>query len=222
MRMTRLSAALAATVFAVAVPLLIVPAAHASTGNAVTMANYAFAPAALTVHVGDVVTWTNTDKAPHDVTTTSGPVSIHSAMLMTGQSWQYTFTTPGTYSYICSIHPDMHASVVVKAAPSTPAKPHPSSASAAVSTHASAVVPASRRSSTAVTSPSKPAISTPAASSAPASSTSAAAPVAVAGSGSSSSGGELKPLLILAGGVAALVTFCLLVLASRPESASTS
>jgi len=84
---------------------------------AVEMTNFAFSPAAVNVHTGDTVTWTNHDTAPHDVTVTSGPVAVHSPLLSTGQTWSYTFTTPGTYDYICSIHPDMHAVVTVAAAP---------------------------------------------------------------------------------------------------------
>src|SRR5690348_10149497 len=79
--------------------------AHAAS-QSVTMAHYAFSPATITVHAGDTVTWTNTDVAPHDVTTTSSPVAVHSGTLSTGQSWTYTFTVPGAYHYICSIHPD--------------------------------------------------------------------------------------------------------------------
>src|SRR5579859_7351888 len=90
---------------------------------AVEMTNFAFSPAAVNVHTGDTVTWTNHDTAPHDVTVTSGPVAVHSPLLSTGQTWSYTFTTPGTYDYICSIHPDMHAVVTVAAAPAQPQRP---------------------------------------------------------------------------------------------------
>ncbi|GAA3433825.1 cupredoxin family copper-binding protein [Kutzneria kofuensis] len=95
------------------IPLLAVlaPTPAMAASQAVTMAQYAFAPASLTVHVGDTITWTNQDQAPHDVTTRRRTGRVHSPMLMTGQSWTYTFTQPGTYAYICSIHPDMKAQI---------------------------------------------------------------------------------------------------------------
>lgn len=86
-----------------------------SSTNSIKVAikNYAFSPGSLTVHVGDTVTWTNDDTAPHTVTTSSGPKSFDSGELQKGQSWSYTFTTPGTYQYYCAVHPDMTASVTV-------------------------------------------------------------------------------------------------------------
>lgn len=91
--------------------------APAATTHAVKISNYAFAPKSLTVYVGDKVTWTNEDTAPHTVTTTSGPARISSPNLSKGQSFSYTFTKAGTYSYYCAVHPDMTATVTVLAKP---------------------------------------------------------------------------------------------------------
>ena len=113
-RLLRATAGLLATVWLAAAVTTVAPAAAAGSAHAVTMANYAFAPAALTVHVGDTVTWTNTDQAPHNVVTTSGPTSITSPTLATHQSWSFTFTTPGTYKYFCYVHPFMTGTVVVQ------------------------------------------------------------------------------------------------------------
>ncbi|EPJ37324.1 hypothetical protein STAFG_5617 [Streptomyces afghaniensis 772] len=89
-----------------ALPLL--PAGQASAASySVTMKGYAFSPASLSVPAGSTVTWTNQDTAPHDVKTTSGPVPIHSPMLDKGQSWSLTFTTAGSYGYVCTVHPNM-------------------------------------------------------------------------------------------------------------------
>jgi plastocyanin len=88
-------------------------AAPAATHKSVMIQNYAFAPAALTVKVGDTVTWTNMDTAPHTVTVSSGPVTFASQSLQTGQTFSYTFTRAGTYQYYCAVHPDMKASVTV-------------------------------------------------------------------------------------------------------------
>jgi plastocyanin len=108
-----------------ATPKMTAAATPAGT-TAVAIKNYAFAPAALTVKVGTKVTWTNDDTAPHTVTVDSGPVKFNSPTLQKGDSFTYTFTTPGTYSYYCAVHPDMVASVTVTGSgptgpPSTPA-----------------------------------------------------------------------------------------------------
>jgi copper binding plastocyanin/azurin family protein len=67
------------------------------------------------VSVGATVTWTNTDQVPHDATSTAGPAKFTSPTLPTGRAWSYTFTVPGTYSYYCSIHPYMKATILAKA-----------------------------------------------------------------------------------------------------------
>ncbi|HVV13580.1 cupredoxin family copper-binding protein [Amycolatopsis sp.] len=79
----------------------------------VAIKNYAYDPAALTVAVGDTVTWTNDDTAPHTVTVSDGPVKFNSPNLQQGQTFTYTFTQAGTYSYYCAVHPDMKATVTV-------------------------------------------------------------------------------------------------------------
>lgn len=78
----------------------------------VTITNFAFDPAALTVKAGTKVTWTNNDIVAHTVTFTD---VANSPVLNRGDTFSRTFTTPGTYSYICSIHPFMHGTVVVTA-----------------------------------------------------------------------------------------------------------
>jgi plastocyanin len=196
-----------------------VPQAHAAT-HSITMAHYAFAPAQLTVRVGDSITWTNTDTAPHDVTTTSAPVTIHSSTVATGKTWTYMFMVPGTYQYICSIHPDMHATVTVIAAPATqsaaapartvaPAAPAgPAKSSGAAGASVTAAVPArttAPRSSVPAVTPATRGQSMP-------SVTAASAQVA-----SITSDGRLKPLLLVAGIIAAVATLCLLILASTPR-----
>ena len=83
-------------------------------GNTVMIQNFAFAPAALVVKVGTTVTWTNRDTDAHTVTSQGGNGGpLASAALSTGQSYSYTFTKPGTYSYLCTIHPFMTATVTV-------------------------------------------------------------------------------------------------------------
>jgi len=92
----------------------------AVTTKQVDIMNYTYSPATLTINVGDTVTWTNMDTAPHTVTVTSGPVKFKSPNLAKGESFTYTFTEAGTYDYYCAVHPDMVAKVVVKGSGSTP------------------------------------------------------------------------------------------------------
>ena len=82
-------------------------------GNAVTIDNFKFDPATLTVPVGSTVTWTNKDEEPHTIAAKDG--SFHSPTLDTKGTYSFTFTNPGTYDYICSIHPFMTGTVVVTA-----------------------------------------------------------------------------------------------------------
>jgi amicyanin len=82
-------------------------------GNAVTIDNFKFDPATLTVPVGSTVTWTNKDEEPHTIAAKDG--SFHSPTLDTKGTYSFTFANPGTYDYICSIHPFMTGTVVVTA-----------------------------------------------------------------------------------------------------------
>ena len=80
--------------------------------NAVTISNFAFAPASLTVPVGTTVTWTNRDEEPHTVVSSDGS-TFHSPGMGTDATFSFTFQNAGTFEYVCSIHPMMHGTVVV-------------------------------------------------------------------------------------------------------------
>lgn len=79
---------------------------------AVNIDNFSFSPAALTVHVGTTVTWTNRDDIPHTVVSTEG--AFKSKVLDTDEKFSFTFSKAGTYPYFCSIHPKMTGKVVVE------------------------------------------------------------------------------------------------------------
>ncbi len=79
---------------------------------AVEIKNFAFSPATLTIKTGTKVTWTNNDSVPHTVTADSGSL-LQSPTLSPGQSYSVTFTSAGTVSYHCRIHPMMKGQVVV-------------------------------------------------------------------------------------------------------------
>lgn len=80
-------------------------------GTAVNISDFKFNPATLTVPAGTTVTWTNQDEEPHTVAAKDG--SFHSPAMDTHATYSFTFTTPGSYDYICSIHPFMTGTVVV-------------------------------------------------------------------------------------------------------------
>jgi plastocyanin len=80
-------------------------------GDAVSIDNFAFVPATLTVPAGSTVTWTNHDEEPHTVAANDG--SFHSPGMGSQGTYSHTFPTAGRFDYVCSIHPFMHATVVV-------------------------------------------------------------------------------------------------------------
>lgn len=87
-------------------------AAPLVTAAAVTIVDFAFKPADLTVKVGDTVTWTNTGNAPHSVKWDDGtPAS--DPLTKGGAPYQRTFETAGTFTYVCGIHGSMKGIVTV-------------------------------------------------------------------------------------------------------------
>jgi plastocyanin len=87
-------------------------ATSTSSGNTVTLANFAFSPATLNIQVGTTVSWTNNDSTTHTVTSDSG--IFDSGNLAPNATFSYTFNTAGTFAYHCAIHTSMTGKVVVK------------------------------------------------------------------------------------------------------------
>ena len=79
-------------------------------GNKVVIENFTFNPSELQIKVGETVTWTNMDSAPHTVNSDL----FNSDTLNNGDSFSFTFDKAGTYDYICGIHPAMKGKIVVK------------------------------------------------------------------------------------------------------------
>ena len=96
---------------AAAVALALSLPADAAEPDGVTISNFAFAPAILTVTPGAKVTWTNKDEEPHTVVSAG---TFKSPALDTDDKFSFTFDQPGTYKYFCSVHPHMIGTVVVK------------------------------------------------------------------------------------------------------------
>jgi len=104
------------------------PLAHAAGTSDVTIRDFSFGPGAVTVHVGDTVTWANAGPTDHTAT----GAGFDTGVLSRGQSGSHTFTSAGTFSYHCSLHPFMKGTVtVVAAAASTPSSSTPSASSSA-------------------------------------------------------------------------------------------
>ncbi len=80
---------------------------------AVAIDNFTFNPQTLTVKAGTTVTWTNKDDIPHAVAAVGK--QFKSKVMDTDNSYSFTFTTPGTYAYFCSLHPHMTGTIVVEA-----------------------------------------------------------------------------------------------------------
>jgi plastocyanin len=77
--------------------------------------NLAFAPARIEITAGITIRWTNNDQVDHTVTARDG--SWDSGIIRPGQSWERTFRNPGTYEFLCTPHPFMKGTVVVRPAP---------------------------------------------------------------------------------------------------------
>jgi YVTN family beta-propeller protein len=86
-------------------------AAHAGSSSHVTIRNFAFEPAQITVKAGQRVSWQNDDGAPHGLVFKDGSTGID--LLLPGKAFARVFDKPGTYDYVCSVHPYMTARVTV-------------------------------------------------------------------------------------------------------------
>jgi plastocyanin len=98
--------------------------------DAVSIKNFGFSPATITVTAGSTVVWTNNDSVQHDITFDAG--GIASSVLNHNDTFSHAFPTPGTYHYICSIHPFMHGTVIVTGSGSnnaTATQPQPAAGS---------------------------------------------------------------------------------------------
>ena len=80
---------------------------------AVSIEAFAFTSDDLTIPAGTTVTWTN-DEGAVAHTTTSDDGLWDSNTLEPGEQFSFTFEDPGTYTYFCSIHPSMTATITVE------------------------------------------------------------------------------------------------------------
>jgi plastocyanin len=114
---TKIRATLVAAALGVAVTAMMairLPSRADDAPHAVTIDNFTFNPQRLTVTAGSTVTWTNKDDIPHAIASSSAQLRSHA--LDTDDDYSFTFATPGTYQYFCSLHPHMTGTIVVEAA----------------------------------------------------------------------------------------------------------
>jgi len=87
------------------------PAGLAEAGR-VSIQQYSFLPGDISVRAGTTITWSNEDDAVHTVT--AADKSWDSGRLPVGGIFSQTFADPGTYEFLCSIHPAMKGTVTVQ------------------------------------------------------------------------------------------------------------
>ena len=103
---------LAGTVVAIAAIASIGGGAALAADHAVAISGFAFSPKAVTVTVGDTITWTNSDATAHTATADDG--SFDTGDLDKGDSKSVTFDKAGSFTYYCRFHPFMKATVEVQ------------------------------------------------------------------------------------------------------------
>jgi len=100
--------------------LLAATPVSAADATVVKIGNFTFGPQELKIKAGTTITWTNEDDIPHTVVS---PNNFRSKVLDTDGTYSFTFTTPGTYKYFCSLHPHMTGTIVVEAVTGSIAPP---------------------------------------------------------------------------------------------------
>jgi len=131
-----------------------------SADVSVNIMSFKFDPTPLVIPVGTTVVWTNQDSAPHTATSDPGSAFVFdTGMLHKGESGKITFTTVGTFTYFCTVHPNMHGTVTVTAAGASPAA---APASAPATTAPATVVPTTASTAAPATVPAPPASNPPA------------------------------------------------------------
>jgi len=88
------------------------PGLAASATHTVVMEGVAFTPNVLTVAKGDSIVWVNKDAFPH--TATAQDKSFDSKEIAAAKTWRFTAKKAGTFPYVCTLHPTMKATLIVK------------------------------------------------------------------------------------------------------------
>lgn len=91
-----------------------VPLASEPAAQTITIDNFKFAPAQITVTEGTTLTWQNRDDVPHTVTSDDDPPLFDSKAIDTDGTFSFKFGKPGVYHYYCKLHHHMTGTVTVK------------------------------------------------------------------------------------------------------------
>ena len=87
------------------------PSGEAVRAAKVEIVDFAYDPDPVTIQVGGKVIWMNRDSTPHTATAEDG--TFDTGIIEQGKIKSETFKEPGTYAYVCEIHPTMHGTVAV-------------------------------------------------------------------------------------------------------------
>jgi plastocyanin len=88
-------------------------ASSGSSTHAVTIKDYTFKPAKITVPVGTTVDFSNEDSTAHTATSTESG-AFESGAIQPGKSASITLKKAGTFTYYCAFHPFMKGTIVVE------------------------------------------------------------------------------------------------------------
>ena len=94
-----------------ATPFAVAAAATKPATHTVVIDGTRFEPTTLTVKRGDTVAWLNKDPFPHTATAKG---VFDSQNIAAGKSWRFKTGTAGEYGYICTWHPNMKGTLVVR------------------------------------------------------------------------------------------------------------
>lgn len=97
--------------------VLMLPGIAAADTHTVTIEGMAYRPPTLTVRRGDTVVWRNKDVVPHTATAAPSPTPaghFDSGHLAPGAAWSWTASSSGRFDYVCTYHPGMKATVVIR------------------------------------------------------------------------------------------------------------
>ena len=86
--------------------------AGATDPRQIAIKNFSFNPSPLKIKAGSAVTWVNKDQEPHTVVSDTG--LFRSSAVDTDETFVFKFDKPGTYHFICTIHPKMAGTIVVE------------------------------------------------------------------------------------------------------------
>jgi plastocyanin len=84
-----------------------------AVAKAVTIRDYTYEPARITVPKGTKVTFTNRDSTPHTATSKE-PGLFESGSLASGKSGAIVLDESGTFAYYCLFHPFMKGTITVE------------------------------------------------------------------------------------------------------------